>query len=65
MTLYIKMRGELDSIPIQGEFKETIAEMQLMGASGKTFVVATSPDDEPLAIALGNIISIREIDNAF
>lgn len=65
MTLYIKMRGELDSIPIRGEFKDTIAEMQLMGAGGKTFVVASTPDGDPLAISLSNIISIREIDNAF
>lgn len=58
-TLLVKMRGELEPERISGEFKETITEFQLAAAGGKSFMLCADPDDEPLALRLDNIISIK------
>lgn len=63
MTLLVKMRGEFEPERIKGEFKDTVMEFQLNASQGRSFMVCSDADDEPIALRMDNIISIKTDPN--
>jgi hypothetical protein len=61
MTLFIKMKDELDAFPIKGDMKEFMGELNIAFAQGKNFVILPKPDDSPRMIAVHNISYADEV----
>jgi hypothetical protein len=63
-VLVIEMEGRLDPVRVRADFREVVGEMQLMGAQGKSFIIAADPEGDPVAIKLDNILTIRNDPDA-
>lgn len=62
MPIAVTMRGMLEPILIKEDFQTAVTDMNIAAASGKEFLLANSVDGGAIAMALHNILSIREVE---
>lgn len=63
MTVDIQMRNSLDAIQVPGDFATVVTQLNLASAKGNILAIVGA-DDEPVAINIANINSIRETDES-
>lgn len=62
MPVSVRMRGELNPILMQEDFADTVGSINQMYLQGKAFGSGHTMDGRPIAVWLGNIVSIEELD---
>lgn len=62
MTVEIEMQGSINAIRVAGEFKDVIAAMEIESTKNRSFIATVTPDGDPVAFHMPNILTIREID---
>ena len=58
----IHSRDQFQAVRVEGDFLETVQNLNLAGAQGKQFVIFTEEGGNPVAIEAHNIIKLRPVD---
>lgn len=60
MTVLLTMRGELEAVELEPDFVEFANDLNIAGAKGKEFMIARTTEGDNIAIAMHNILTVRE-----
>lgn len=62
MTVRISMRSSIDDVSVAGDFMSIVHQLNVASANGMKLAILGS-DDEPVAIHIANINTIRPEDD--
>lgn len=62
MTIFIKLRDELEAFPLKGSLSDFAGDLNIAAAQGKQFVVQAKPNGHPRMIAVHNVSWADEAD---
>ena len=63
MTLFIRMRGDLDSERVPGTFDQFVNGLNLAAAKGMQYIILEDENGNPMALNQQNILTVKQRDD--
>lgn len=64
MTVTVQLRGALDTVELDQEFTDMVTDLNVAAASGKMLMISRTMSGDKIALAIPNILSITEDEDA-